>query len=311
VPTLGGMAIFSGLLLASLLWVDRSQCPNLQYIMASLLVVFFIGLKDDILIIAPLTKLYGQIFAALIIVVLGNLHFTNLHGFYQITEIPDWLGMGLSIFVILVITNAFNLIDGIDGLSSGLGILISSTFGIWFYLAGFLQQSIISFALSGALLAFFRFNVFSKTKKIFMGDTGSLILGLMISILVIEFNERNIINDHPFPVYSAPSVSFGILIIPLFDMLRVMFIRVMTGKPIFFPDKNHIHHQLLKLGLGHKKAAFIIIFVNLAFIIFVFTFNQISIRRLLLVILLMAMALSYIPPFLLELKKKRNTKDKK
>ena len=178
VPTLGGMAIFSGLLLASLLWVDRSQCPNLQYIMASLLVVFFIGLKDDILIIAPLTKLYGQIFAALIIVVLGNLHFTNLHGFYQITEIPDWLGMGLSIFVILVITNAFNLIDGIDGLSSGLGILISSTFGIWFYLAGFLQQSIISFALSGALLAFFRFNVFSKTKKYLWAIPARLFLGL-------------------------------------------------------------------------------------------------------------------------------------
>jgi UDP-GlcNAc:undecaprenyl-phosphate GlcNAc-1-phosphate transferase len=164
-------------------------------------------------------------------------------------------------------------------------------------------------SLIGSLFAFFLFNVFGEKNKIFMGDTGSLIIGLMLSILVIKFNELNIDKSKECSIYPAPAVSFGILIIPLFDLMRVMFIRLVTGRALLKPDKNHLHHQLLLLGLSHAKVTLVISVINLLFIYFVFyTSKFISIRRQLLLILIVALALSYIPPYLLIRRKKRELK---
>lgn len=313
-PTLGGIAIFAGVLISMGLWINFADSPELKFVISALVIMFFIGIKDDILIIAPLTKLGGQIVAAIIIVVVADLRITSLHGFYGITDISYFISAPLSVFIILVIINGFNLIDGIDGLSSGVGTLTAITFGYWFFISSEIQYSLLAFSLAGGLAAFFRYNVFSRTKKIFMGDTGSLILGIIISVLAIRFNEINTVNYLPTHVHSAPAVTIGILIVPLFDTIRVMFIRVITGRGLFQADKNHIHHRLLELGFSHIKATMIILFFNICFIAFVFYFQRLEILRLTLLLILLAMAFSHIPVLIIERRKKKfiqNTNTKK
>lgn len=306
-PTLGGLAIFAGFLFSSAIWIDIQHFKEYQYLVAAVIVLFFVGIKDDILVIAPLTKFAGQLLAALILIIFADFRITNLHGFFGIGEINYYLGMAITLLTILVIINGFNFIDGVDGLSASIGIISSSAFCYWFILVGQYQLAILSLSLAGALFAFFLFNVFGEKNKIFMGDTGSLLIGLILSVLVIRFNELNIDKTKPFAIYPAPAVSFGVLIIPLFDLIRVMFIRIVTRRPVSSPDKNHLHHQLLELGLSHSRVTLVISAVNLLFIYFVFyTSTFTSIRRQLLLILIIAMILSYIPSYLIMKKRKKH-----
>jgi UDP-N-acetylmuramyl pentapeptide phosphotransferase/UDP-N-acetylglucosamine-1-phosphate transferase len=271
IPNLGGVAIFAGIIITTGLFANFGSSRELMHVLIAMVVIFFIGIKDDILIIAPAKKLYGELLAALIVVIIGNIRFTNLYGFlgiYEIDYIPSILLTG---FVVVVLTNAFNLIDGIDGLASTIGIVVSLTFGTWFMLTGSTNYAILSAALLGSLISFFGFNVFGKTNKIFMGDTGSLILGLIMSILVIKFNEANITYHGIYAIKSAPAVSFGILIVPLFDTLRVFFLRILKGQSPFHPDKNHLHHRILKLGFSHIESTALIAIVNIFFIVMVLT----------------------------------------
>ncbi len=277
VPTLGGVAIFLGFVFGITLPGNGYILPGLRYIVAAVIIMFFVGIKDDILDISPWKKLVAQIAASLIIVVLAQYRFTNLHGFLGIGAIGFIPSLLLTTFVMIVLINSFNLIDGIDGLAAGLSILAASIFGAWFYLNGHFEYSVVAFALIGALVGFFFYNVYGTKHKIFMGDTGSLILGLVMSVLVIQFNELNIDSTQPFAITSAPAVSFGILIYPLLDTIRVFTIRLLQRRSPFSPDKNHIHHRLLALGLSHKKATFTIILINAAFIVPVFALQNIGI----------------------------------
>ncbi len=308
-PTLGGLAIFSGTSIAALLFVDTQAMPELKYIIAAIIVMFFIGIKDDIIVIAPLTKLAGQIVASLIIIFFADIQITHLHGIFGIEEIPKLLGIPLSIFVVIVIINGFNLIDGIDGLSSGISALVATTFGIWFYSVGAIGFATLAFVITGAMLAFIRFNVFSVKNKIFMGDTGSLISGLLISVLVIKFNEMNIEHNFKHAIWGTPAVSFAILIIPLFDTVRVMFIRFFSRQPIFRPDKQHIHHVFLALGFSHRQSVVILISINIIFASLAFyCHNYFGVLRLLLYIVLAAMTIFYIPSYFINRKKQNETK---
>ena len=306
-PTLGGLAIFGGFIISTGLCIDVVKIPEFQYLVPALIIVFFIGIKDDILIIAPITKFAGQIMASLVIIMVGGIKITDFHGFFGINEVHYLVSVAVTLLTILVIINGFNFIDGVDGLSASVGIITSVTFAVFFFLIGKMQLVIVALGLVGALSAFLWFNLFGKRNKIFMGDTGSLIIGLILSLMVIAFNEYNIDKTGPYAIYPAPTVSFGILIIPLFDLLRVMFIRIIIKKPLLKPDKNHLHHQLLELGLKHKQVTLVISVVNILFILFVFyTATFISIRRQMLLILLLAMGLSYIPPYLISRKRKRS-----
>ena len=282
-----------------------TEIPELKFILAGIIILFFIGIKDDILIIAPLTKLAGQILAAFIIVFFTDLQITNLHGFFGITDIPQFIGLPLTIFVFLVVINGFNLIDGIDGLSASIGVVATVTLGIWFYFTKEYEYVILTASVTGALFGFLRYNLFSKENKIFMGDTGSLILGLIISVLIIKFNQKNIVQDFDYAKYSAPVISIAILVIPLYDTLRVMFIRFFQKKPLFKPDKQHIHHIFLRLGLSHKQAVLILVIINILFCIGVmYLHNQMGIRRLLLTLLLAAMIIFYVPELIKRIKNK-------
>jgi UDP-N-acetylmuramyl pentapeptide phosphotransferase/UDP-N-acetylglucosamine-1-phosphate transferase len=308
VPTLGGLAIFAGFTISALMFSKIEHIPELKYIIVAVIIMFFIGLKDDILIIAPLTKLGGQIVAALIIILMTDLRFTSFHGFFGIFEIPVYISIPFTLFVFLIVINGFNLIDGIDGLSSSVGIIASITLGIWFYFVSEIDYSVISAGLTGGLIAFIRFNVFSKNEKIFMGDTGSLILGLIVTVLVIKFNEMNKFPDFEFSKRAAPAISFAILILPLFDTVRIIFIRFFQRKPIFKPDKQHIHHLLIEIGLTHRKALLLLIIVNILFAASGFILQEyVGIRRLILLYFLLAMIVFYIPSVIL--KKRLNKKN--
>ncbi len=307
-PTLGGIAIFSGFIIASMIFVNIAKIPYIQYIIAGSIVVFFVGLKDDITGLSPLKKFVGQIIAAGIIIDLGGVRLSSLHGFFGIGVLDYASSDFLSLFVVVAIVNAFNLIDGIDGLSSGVGILASLTFGIWFFMIGKLQLAILAIALVGALLAFFRFNFFSKKYKIFMGDIGSLLVGFILSIFAIKFNELNHLSviDSTYLIKAAPAVSIGILVIPIFDTLRVMTIRMARGISPFKPDKRHVHHYLLELTGSHKKATFILLLTNLFFIILSFSLGDMSVFKLIVILFALASFLTFIPYYLLRKRRMKN-----
>ena len=248
--------------------------PELIYIIISMLLMFFVGLKDDILSVSPRKKISAQFLSAGIIIFLAKIRFTNLHGFFGVSEIGIIPGTILTFFVIIVIINAFNLMDGIDGLCAGLSILAATVFGGWFYVSGHFDYAILSFSLVGGILGFFYYNVYGQKNRIFMGDTGSLVLGTILSVIVIQFNEFNIDQTAPFSIASSPAISFGILIYPLIDTLRVFIIRLLQFKSPFVADKNHLHHRLLTLGFSHKKATYTIMLMNFIFITLVFALRN-------------------------------------
>ncbi|MFN8207184.1 MAG: MraY family glycosyltransferase [Bacteroidales bacterium] len=305
-PMLGGIAIFAGLLIAMLVFVNHNSWNFLRFYAAGLFILFFVGLKDDILLIDPLKKLGAQLIAVLLVCLPGGLHLSSLHGFLGIWTIAPLPGILLTIFVMLVIVNAFNLIDGIDGLASGIGIIASFTFGILFWMAGDLSYTILAFTLAGTLIAYFRFNISKGDNKIFMGDTGSLLIGLIMAILAIRFNELHANLAWGERLVSAPAVSIGILIVPLFDTLRVFAVRVLRGKSPFQADRNHVHHRMLMIGFTHLQSTLIILALNLLFIAFVLLADPWGIGTLTLILTLAAGTLSFVPYFIFHLRARKH-----
>lgn len=262
VPPLGGVAIFIAFILSTVIATDGLSFDSLKYIIAAVIIMFFIGLKDDILVISARKKFLVQVFASILLIALGNIRFTNLHGIFGIYEIGYLTSISFTLLTMLGIINAFNLIDGVDGLASGLAIVASIIFGIWFYMTENYQLAIMSFALVGSLSGFFIFNVFGKKNKLFMGDTGSLIIGIVVSTLVVKFNELNLVADS-LAYSSAPAFSFAVISIPIVDTLRVITIRLLHGRSPFSPDQSHVHHRLLALiPNNHLKVTAIIVAAN-------------------------------------------------
>ena len=299
-PTLGGLAIFNGVAISLLIFFDFSDFPKFQYTVAGLLIIFFTGFKDDIIGIDPLKKLIAQFIAVLITIIFGRIFITNLHGFLGIWEINYHIGILVTLVVIVGITNCFNLMDGIDGLAASLGMLVSITFGSWFYLVGEYNWAIMAAALVGALLAFFYFNVYGKRNKIFMGDTGALLLGFIMAVMAIKFNELNISLQGPWAMRAAPAVSIGIMMVPVYDTIRVFVTRILKNKYPFSPDKTHIHHYLLQLGLSHFQSTMILVLASILFIVISWYLRTLSVAWLLLVLFVVATILSYIPILIVE-----------
>lgn len=267
IPTLGGLGIFAGFIIATLMGVPSGITSELQYFAAATTVIFFLGLKDDILVLSASKKFIGQLVAAGIVIKFGGVLLNNMHGFLGIYEIPRIASIVLTIFTIIVITNSFNLIDGVDGLAGSLGLLTTLVFGIYFFFAGQLTYAVMALSLAGSIIAFLIYN-FSPA-KIFMGDTGSLLLGLVNSILVIKFiNVAGNFNEGTtkFALESAPAIGFAILMIPLFDTLRVFTLRILDRRSPFSPDRTHVHHFLLDIGFNHRMVTFTCVGVNIAFI---------------------------------------------
>jgi len=304
-PTLGGIAIFAGVLLSFTLFSELTLVWEMPYIIAGIIIVFFIGLKDDVVIISAKWKLLGQLITAIILTSLADIRITDFYGFLGINEIGYWASIIFTIFVFVVVMNGFNLIDGIDGLAAGVGIVTSLSFGIMFYLEKQYPYALLAAGLMGSLVSFFWFNVFGLRKKIFMGDSGSLILGLMQAILVIKIiaYEKGASTD--FYYGATPAIAIGILIVPLYDTLRVFTLRILRGNSPFKADKRHVHHRLLDLGLNHLQATGTILVANILIIAIAFLLNNMGVLKLTAIVLSLATVLSLVPILLVKQKKKK------
>lgn len=250
IPSLGGFGIFIGFILCLLLSLNfNTEAPEFQFYIAAFLITFFVGIKDDILILSASKKIIGQLVVASILVFKAKLVITNMHGFLGIDGIDGIASDLLTMFAMVVIMNAFNLIDGVDGLAGSIGLITSAIFGIYFILNGNIPYAVLGIGFAASLLAFLHYNF--HPAKIFMGDTGSLMIGLVNVILVVKFIELAGAYER-YPIAAAPAVGFGILLLPLMDTLRVFAMRISKGKSPFSPDRNHIHHLLLDRGFNHK-----------------------------------------------------------
>jgi UDP-GlcNAc:undecaprenyl-phosphate/decaprenyl-phosphate GlcNAc-1-phosphate transferase len=288
IPSLGGIGIFGGFTLAALLSIPIYLHPEFQYFFAAAFVIFFLGLKDDVLILSATKKFIGQVIAASILIHLGGLRITSMHGLLGFEDVPEAVSIALSYVTIIVVINSFNLIDGVDGLASVLGLITMIVFGSYFYYIGLQAYSLLAFAMAGSLIGFLIFNY--HPAKIFMGDSGSLILGLVNSILVIKFITSADASAIAFPVASSVAVGFAILIVPLLDTLRVFSIRILGGRSPFSPDRNHFHHLLLDRGLSHNSITLCCGGINVAFIAIAFWGRNLGSNLLMMIMLAIAFA---------------------
>ncbi len=267
IPSLGGLGIFAGFTVGLLLMVnlkDPEATNTFQFYLTSFLVIFFFGIKDDILILTPFKKLLGQMAVAAILIFKANLVITDMHGFLGIGQIDHTMGVCLSFFTITVIVNAFNLIDGIDGLAGSVGIVTASFFAFFALMSGDHYYALFGFTFSAALAAFLIYNY--SPARIFMGDTGAMLIGVVNAILVIHFiNTAE--NTGILPVLASPAMGFGVLLIPLMDTLRVFAIRILHGRSPFSPDRNHVHHLLLDKGLSHMQVTIAISIASIVFLV--------------------------------------------
>jgi UDP-N-acetylmuramyl pentapeptide phosphotransferase/UDP-N-acetylglucosamine-1-phosphate transferase len=274
-PSLGGIAIFAGFLLASVIWVDINQWVGERYLLTSLLIVFFLGVRDDLVPFRAWTKLIGQI-AAVVVLLFSDIKINSLYGLFGLYEIPDFLSIILTALFIIFVTNAYNLIDGIDGLAGTIGILSFGALGTWFHFVDQHLFALLCFSMVGAMLAFLIFNW--DPAEIFMGDTGAMVGGMLLSILTIHFMNTNEIlpEGHDLKFASTVGAAACFIIVPLCDTIRIVILRVSRGQSPVAPDKSHIHHGLLRLGLPHAKSTIILGVISTIFVILSFLFRDLG-----------------------------------
>lgn len=267
ISRLGGVGIFCSFMITTLMILPQHSSIPINYLQTACIILFAMGIKDDIVSVNPSTKFISQLFTSLLLVIPGEVRLTGFYGILGIFDLPVYGQIILSVMVIMLLINAFNLIDGINTLAAGMGILASGTYGIMFMLMAQPELAILSFALMGALLGFIRYNM--SPARLFMGDTGSMLIGCITAVLSIKyidvfFENTNVIMYRP---ESAPAFTIAILLIPIFDTLRVFTLRVSKGKSPFKADQNHLHHLLTASGLKHEQAALTLLGFN-AFAIF-------------------------------------------
>lgn len=293
VPNIGGINIFVSFLL-TVFFFTFNFFPGIQYATMGLAIILVVGFIDDLIELNVWWKLSGQILSGFFLIVLGNMRFVNLDGFLGIGELSIIISYLLSFAIFILLVNAFNLIDGIDGLASGLGLLYSLFYGLYFYIVKSSDLSVVAFAMFGSLAVFFYYNVFSDKNKIFMGDSGSLLLGYVMFIFILKFSDINLSDEvmPKFDFHSPIAISVTVLLIPLFDAVRVAITRIKQGRSPFAADRNHIHHLLLGLGMSHKQVTFLLMFVTLLLMILALVMKNLSAVIILCIDLLIASSLT-------------------
>jgi len=292
VPALGGIALSGGLFLSMLLWTPSPDMDQVKYLLGAMMILFLVGAKDDIDPVSPLVKLSAQLLAGLILCHLAGVRLTSLYGLFGIYELDYVPSLVVSVFTILVITNSFNLIDGINGLLGLVSSVALLCFGGWFYAAGHIGMAIVAFSTLGGIIAFLKYNL--TPAQIFMGDTGSLLVGVVCSICALQFIELSaaLPAASAYKIQSAPVVAAGLLLLPLMDTLRVFVMRAAKGRSPLHPDRRHMHHILIRTGLSHSAASFILMTISILVSAFFLLFHQLPTGLLMAVILTAALLFS-------------------
>ncbi len=258
IPTMGGIAIVAGMMMALAMWFPFSNIPAQLCFFFSIIILLALGIMDDLKDLSAKYKFIVQ-FGLAALIALSGIRITSFNGLFGIQELSLSAQYTFTILAIVGITNAFNLIDGIDGLAGGLGFMSLIILGLFLTMSGDANTALIAFALAGGILAFLYFNL--NPARIFMGDTGSLVLGFVIAVLCIRLIQMNAVALNPVLPHVSVIV-LSIVLIPVFDTLRVFTIRIWNGKSPFVADKTHIHHLLTNQGFSHAFAAKLICFFH-------------------------------------------------
>lgn len=268
IPNIGGIVVFLAFLCSFLLFARFNVTPEFQYVLLGSILIFLIGIYDDLLEISPRKKVKGEMLGVLVLIVGGGFYLGNMYGLLGWEEISPWFGVPLTFIGLVGLINAINLIDGIDGLCSGMALMDCIFFGLWFYFCGHIEYALLCGILSASIVPFFFINLFGKRSKMFMGDSGALMVGFLLGVMAIKFCETDVYTQGICSVKAAPAVVFSVLAIPVLDTLRLFASRWMRGNSPFAPDKRHLHHKLLVIFGGvHRRATFTILTLNLMFIL--------------------------------------------
>ena len=269
-PSFGGVTFYISYIIALFFLQFFFENQVSLTLLVGISVLFFTGLFDDIVNLRAKVKFLGQFLGVALLMSQSDFRITSMHGFLGINEIPLIASVAGSMFFLLALINAFNLLDGIDGLTSITGIIVASFYSYMFYQLGYFYYLSISITTIATLLAFLRFN-FSVKRKIFMGDTGSLTIGLVLGLLTLKLMTADAIyTSLHFQPKQLPLILVAVLFVPILDICRVMMIRFLKGVSMFSPDRNHIHHIIVDYGLSHRKASSLIGFVNFCIGLFMF-----------------------------------------
>lgn len=315
IANLGGVAIFYSIGICAPIFAYE-LFDLYKFLFASLVILLYVGVMDDIVVMRAYKKLIAQIVVSSLVVIGSDIRIRNLFGIFGIYEINYFVSVIFSIVTFIILINAFNLIDGIDGLAGGYSLICSGLFGISYYRLGEYNYPLVvlSVIIIGSVLGFLYYNLSNyRTNKIFMGDTGSMLLGFLLAFTSISFIDIFIDKNIPYvPRYhlqSAPVVAVAILILPIVDTLNVIVIRIINGKSPFDADKNHIHHKLLKLNLTHRRSSFYIILYYLFVVSIAYYLRHIDVNLLLFIIVIFGFLGAYIPQIFYTLRHIKNPHD--
>jgi len=259
-PSMGGIAVFSALLITLLLVVDFAGYPEIAGFLAAMTIIFFVGLKDDLFFITPSMKFAGQVLAVVLLLSIAPYRLDSFGGFMGVGDLHPTVSFVFTALTILVIVNAFNLIDGVDGLAALMGSSTLCFLGIAMLFKGDVAHTIVAFSAFSAILAFLIFNW--NPARIFLGDTGSLVLGLINAVLVVRFISLYSAEDATSVISAAPAIGFALFFVPMADLLRLVIIRLQQGKSPFEPDMQHLHHYLLEKGFNHRQTSMLLVGSN-------------------------------------------------
>lgn len=273
-PSMGGIALFSSILITLLLVVDFETSPQMAGFLASMTIIFLVGLKDDIFFINPFKKFSGQVLAVVVFLVVTGYRIDSFGGFLGIRSLSMELAFLFTALTMLVIVNAFNLIDGVDGLAALMAVSTLSFLGIVFWMQGDMAHALVAVSTFTALLAFLIFNW--NPARIFMGDTGSLLLGFINAVLVVRFISQYSDQEATSIFSAAPAIGFALYFVPMADLLRLVIIRAKLGKSPFEPDMQHLHHQLLRKGLSHWQTSIFLVVSNGLFVAYSIFLQQLG-----------------------------------
>lgn len=308
IPNLGGIAIFYSIgICASIFAYELFELY--KFLFASLIILLYIGVMDDIVVIRAYKKLLAQILVAILIVVGSDVRIRSLFGLLGIYELNYLVSVIISIVTFIILVNAFNLIDGIDGLAGGYSVLCSLMFAISYFRLGPYNYPLVIFCIViiGSVLAFLYYNLSNyRNKKIFMGDTGSMILGFLLAFTAIcfidIFIDKKVPNIPRYHLESAPVIAVAILILPIVDTLNVILVRLSKKKSLFEADKNHIHHRCLALGITHRRSTFYILLYYLFVVGIAYYFRHLNNNLLLLIVIVIGFIGAYLPNLILKFK---------
>lgn len=293
-PNLGGIAVLISFAFTACLCIPGNVLPYANYIFASGLLIFSVGLKDDLAALNPYKKFLGQTVTALIVVYFADIRLTSFYGVFGIHDIHPVVSYPFSSLLIVFVINAFNLIDGINGLLGSVSVIVSLTFGYIFFQMEEHGLAILAVSMAGSVLGFLRYNI--GKARIFMGDAGAYTIGFIVSVLAIQFIELNKPSELAMAVGSfgsaVPAVTIAILIVPIFDTLRVIVIRLVQRKSPFMADRNHLHHRLLDTGMTHTQATLALSSFNVLMIGTALSFQFIGNVELLILIGLVALLMN-------------------